>query len=97
MFNYTKIFKVIGIISFYIPIVVLIFIVNWFFDIVSIPKLQGMALLATIYTSPIGIVLAIISLIGYRNKIVIWALILNIILFFLPSIYFYFGTILFGP
>ena len=98
MSNHSKLFfKVIGIISFCIPITVLIFIINWFFNIIPIPKLQGMMLLGTMFTSPIGIVLALIALIGYRNKIVVWALILNIALLFLPSAYFYLGTILFGP
>lgn len=90
-------FKVIGIISFCIPITVLIFIINWFFNISPIPKLKGMALLGTMFTSPIGIVLALIALLGYRHKIVVWGLILNIGLLFLPSAYFYLGTILFGP
>lgn len=98
MSNNSKLFfKVIGIISFCIPITVLIFIINWFFNIIPIPKLQGMALLGTMFTSPIGILLALIALLGYRNKIVVWALILNIGLLFLPSAYFYLGTILFGP
>lgn len=98
MKNHSKLFfKVIGIISFCIPITVSIFIINWFFNIIPIPKLQGMMLLATLFTSPIGIVLALIALLGYRNKIVVWALILNIALLFLPSSYFYLGTILFGP
>lgn len=98
MSNHSKLFfKVIGIISFCIPITVSIFIINWFFNIIPIPKLQGIALLGTMFTSPIGIVLALIALIGYRNKIVVWALILNVALLFLPSAYFYLGTILFGP
>lgn len=90
-------FKVIGIISFCIPITVSIFILNWFFNIISIPKLQGMMLLGTMFTSPIGIVLALIALLGYRHKIVVSALILNTALLFLPSAYFYLGTMLFGP
>lgn len=90
-------FKIIGIISFCIPITVSIFILNWFFNIIPIPKLQGIAMLGTLFTSPIGIVLALIALLGYRNKIVVWALIFNIGLLFLPSAYFYLGTMLFGP
>lgn len=90
-------FKIIGIISFGIPITVSIFILNWFFNIIPIPKLQGIAMLGTLFTSPIGIVLALIALLGYRNKIVVWALIFNIGLLFLPSAYFYLGTMLFGP
>lgn len=97
MILYKKFFKALGLISFFIPILVLLFILNWFFNIIHLPKLQGIPLLATLYTSPIGIILALISLIGYRSKLILWSLMLNLTLLFLPSLYFYLGTLLFGP
>lgn len=90
-------FKSMGFISFCIPLMVLILVVNWFFGIIPLPRLEGMAVLFPIFTSPIGITLALISFLGYRNKIAVWALILNVLISFLPRAYFYWGTILFGP
>lgn len=88
--------KILGIISFAIPMVLLMLILNWFFNITPYQKLEGLPLLITPFVCVIGIVLGIISVKITPNKLGKWSIIVNIILFFAPSIYWYLGTLFFG-
>lgn len=92
-----KIWKVIGIFSIGIAIFQILLILNWFFQITPFQKLEGMPLLFTPFISPVGIILGIVSFLMYRNRIAKLGIISNSILFFLPWIYFYLGTLIFGP
>jgi len=85
-----------SIISFGIPIVILISILNWFFQITPFQKLEGLPLMITPFICPIGIILGIISIKITPNKLAKYSIILNVILFFLPFFYWFFGTYFFG-
>ena len=85
-----------SIISFGIPIVILISILNWFFKITPFQKLEGLPLMITPFICPIGIILGIISIKITPNKLAKYSIILNAILFFLPFLYWSLGTYFFG-
>lgn len=85
-----------GIISLVIPTVILILILNWFFQITPYQRLEGMPLLITPFICPISIILGIISIKITPNKWVKLGVIVNVILFFAPSAYWHFGTLFFG-
>ena len=85
-----------SIISFGIPIVIFISILNWFFQITPFQKLEGLPLMITPFICPIGIILGIISIKIIPNKLAKYSIILNVILFFLPFLYWFFGTYFFG-
>lgn len=89
--------KIIGIISFIIPLIMTLLILNWYFQITPYQKYQGLPLMLTPITSIIGIILANISFKKYPNKLTKWSIIFNVILFFLPFIYWILGTIIWGP
>jgi hypothetical protein len=92
-----KFWQSMGIAAFSIPILLGLLISNWFFQITSFQKLEGMPLLLTIFICPIGIVLGVISLIKTQYIIAKWGIVFNSILLILPSLYFIFGTLIFGP
>jgi hypothetical protein len=86
-----------GILSVSISLIVLLLILNWFFEITPFQKLQGIPLMITPFTSTIGIVLSIISFKKSHNIFSIIGLISNAILFVLPFLYWTIGTLVFGP
>lgn len=75
----------------------ILFILNWAFQITSFQKLEGLPLLLTPFISPIGILLGVISNLIDRNKLAKIGCICNTISLILPYIYFYLGTLIFGP
>ena len=85
-----------SIISFGIPMVIFISILNWFFQITPFQKLEGLPLMITPFICPIGIILGIISIKITPNKLAKYSIVLNAILFFLPFLYWYLGTYFFG-
>lgn len=89
--------SILGILSVSISLIVLLLILNWFFEITPYQKLQGMPLMITPFTSTIGIVLSIMSLKKSHNIISKIGLISNAILFVLPFLYWTVGTLVFGP
>lgn len=89
--------KIIGIISFIIPLIMTLLIFNWYFQITSYQKYQGLPLILTPITSIIGIILANISFKNNFNKLAKLSIIFNVILFFLPFLYWTLGTIIWGP
>ncbi|MGO1368838.1 MAG: hypothetical protein ACTHVE_05580 [Senegalia sp. (in: firmicutes)] len=92
-----KLTKTVSIISFTIPAVMTVFILNWYFQITPYQKYQGLPLMITPITSIIGIILANISLKNSSNKLARWSIVFNAILFFLPFIYWILGTLILGP
>ena len=85
-----------SIISFGIPIVILISIGNWFFQITPFQRLEGLPLMIIPFLCPIGIILGIISIKIAPNKLAKYSIILNLILFALPFLYWFLGTLLLG-
>lgn len=81
-----------------IAILLILLILNFFFDIIPIQraKTQGLAVFLPIFISPIGALLAGITL-KTAYKPALWVLVAHIILFAFPFAYFLFGTIFSGP
>ncbi|MCY6372209.1 hypothetical protein [Clostridium ganghwense] len=93
----SKIWKVISIFPIGIAIFQILLILNWLFQITPFQKLEGLPLLLTPFISTVGIIFAIIALQKDYNRIIKLGIITNCILFFLPWIYWYVGTLIFGP
>ncbi len=85
-----------GIISFTIPLISFMFILNWFFKITPYQKLEGMPLMLTPLICPIGILFGILSIKTRPNKLAKWSIIFNAILISLPFLYWTLGTLVFG-
>ncbi|AZV51319.1 hypothetical protein ACUUYQ_02695 [Bacillus halotolerans] len=80
--------------SFAFPIISAILIINFLTGIISMPW-QGMPVLFPLLLSPIGIMLALVS-IKTNKRWAIWGIILNSILLLFPFFFFIGGTLLFG-
>lgn len=89
--------NILGVISSTIAVVMILLILNWLFAITPYQKLEGFPLLMTMFTSPIGFVLGIISIKISSNKFGKIGIIGNVILFLLPYAYWFLGTLIFGP
>lgn len=88
--------NMLGIISFTIPLIIFVFILNWFFKITPFQKFQGLPLLIAPFIGLIGLVLCLISLKKSSNKFVKVGVISNIILLVLPFLYMFLGTLIGG-
>ncbi|MBU3143822.1 hypothetical protein [Clostridium sp. CF012] len=89
--------NILSVISFTIPLINFIFILNWFFKITPYQKLEGMPLMLTPIICPIGLVFGVLSMVIIRNKLAKWSIIFNAILIALPFLYWTLGTLLLGP
>ena len=92
----TKIENILGIISFTIPLIIFMLILNWFFKITPYQKLEGMPLLIAPFVGLIGLILSLITLKKLSNKFVKIGIISNAILIILPFLYIFLGTIIGG-
>ncbi|WP_243153387.1 hypothetical protein [Senegalia massiliensis] len=89
--------NIISIISFIIPLIMTLFILNWYFKITPYQRYQGLPLMLTPIASIIGIILANISFKRHSNNLAKLSIIFNTLLFFLPFAYWILGTIIWGP
>lgn len=89
--------NILGIISLTIALVIFLPILNWFFKITPYQSLQGLPLLVAPFLSLIGFVFGIISIKISSNKFGKCGIVSNVVLFLLPSLYWYLGTFIFGP
>ncbi|MBZ9687418.1 hypothetical protein G9F72_013890 [Clostridium estertheticum] len=89
--------NILGIISFTIPLINFMFILNWFLKITSYQKLEGMPLMLTPLICPIGILFGVLSIKTMPNNLAKWSIIFNAILISLPFLYWTLGTLVFGP
>ncbi|MCY7973715.1 hypothetical protein P8843_20110 [Bacillus inaquosorum] len=87
--------KVAAIFSIIIPIISAILIINFFMGVISIPW-QGMPVFFPLLLSPIGIILAFVS-IKTNKRFAVYGIVLNAIMFLFPFFWFIGGTLLFGP
>ncbi|MCY7903196.1 hypothetical protein [Bacillus inaquosorum] len=78
-----------------IPIISAILIINFFMGVISIPW-QGMPVFFPLLLSPIGIILAFVS-IKTNKRFAVYGIVLNAIMFLFPFFWFIGGTLLFGP
>lgn len=89
--------NIFSIISFIIPLIIFILILNWFFEITPYQKLEGIPLMLTPLICPIGILFGVLSIKITPNKLGKWSIIFNAILILLPFLYWTLGTIFLGP
>lgn len=89
--------NIFSIISFIIPLLIFILILNWFFGITPYQRLEGMPLMLTPLICPIGILFGVLSIKISANKLGKWSIIFNGILILLPFLYWTLGTIFLGP
>ncbi|CAN2252024.1 conserved hypothetical protein; defective SPbeta-like phage region [Bacillus subtilis] len=87
--------KVAAIFLTIIPIISAILIINFFMGVISIPW-QGMPVFFPLLISPIGIILAFVS-IKTNKRFAVYGIVLNAIMFLFPFFWFIGGTLLFGP
>ncbi len=86
-----------SVISLAIPIVVTILIINVFFGLFPLPKLQGLSVMFPIFSSPLGIILGFIGLRKYKDKASLWGIIANGVLGVVPFAYWTLGVLIWGP
>ncbi len=89
--------KVLSIISFTIPLIMFILILNWFFGITPYQRLEGLPLMLTPLVCPIGILFGALSIKITSNKLGKWSILFNCILITLPFLYWTLGTLFLGP
>lgn len=87
--------KAAAIFSIIIPIISAILIINFFMGVISIPW-QGMPVFFPLLLSPIGIILAFVS-IKTNKRFAVYGIVLNAIMFLFPFFWFIGGTLVFGP
>ncbi|ARV43909.1 hypothetical protein RS399_21750 [Bacillus inaquosorum] len=83
-----------SIFSITIPIISAILIINFFTGFISLPW-QGMPVFFPLMLSPIGIILALVS-IKANKRCAVYGIVLNAIMFLFPFLWFIGGTLLFG-
>lgn len=93
--NWIILWKGIGIISFIIPIVVLILILNWVLEITPFQQLQGQSILLPVVASPVGIIFAAISLMKTNYSYAKLGLIFNSTLLIIPFFTKFIGSFIF--
>ena len=76
-----KLANILGKISFYIAIIVIFLCINYFAKIIPFIHVTSFILVMPIYICPLGMILAIFSLVKIKNKWAILGLILNSIIF----------------
>ncbi|OLQ53701.1 hypothetical protein BHT94_19875 [Bacillus licheniformis] len=86
--------KAAAIFSMTTPIISAILIINFFTGVISIPW-QGMPVFFPLILSPIGIILALVS-IKENKRFAVYGIVLNAIMFLFPFFWFIGGTLLFG-
>jgi drug/metabolite transporter (DMT)-like permease len=87
-------FVMIAYLLFFIP---LIFIVNFFFDIITFEKIQGLPVFFPLIFCSIGLFFASKAYGIQKSALTLSVIIANLVLFLFPFIYMIGGTLLFGP
>ncbi|NPC91357.1 hypothetical protein HOO54_03625 [Bacillus sp. WMMC1349] len=83
-------------ISLLIPSFLTILILNFFFEIVPLEKIQGLPLVFPLFLCPIAAVFGFVSYRLKKDKLSQIGIIFNILLFIFPIAYNIIGTLLFG-
>lgn len=89
-----KKFVMIAYLLFFVP---LIFIVNFFFDIITLKKIQGLPIFFPLIFCFIGLFFASKAYSIQKSALTLSVIIANLVLFLFPFIYMIGGTLLFGP
>lgn len=89
--------NILGIITFTLPLITFLFILNWILKITPFQRFDGLPLLIAPLIGIIGLGLNLKLSKKLSNKVIKLGFISNIILIVLPFIYMFLGTIIFGP
>ncbi|WP_377890462.1 hypothetical protein [Alkalihalobacillus sp. R86527] len=73
-----------------------LFILNFFLDLVTLDKIQGLPVFFPLLFSTLGVLFASKALEYKKSVLPIGAIVVNGILFMLPFIFLFFGTVIFG-
>lgn len=95
LFTRKSIKNVLIFISFLIPLIFLILILNWFFNLTSYQRLEGAPILLSPFGGIIGLALCYLASKSLSGKIIKTSLVMNVVLLTLPFLYMFLGT-LFG-
>jgi len=88
--------SVLGGISIAFAVVLAALVLNFLTGLIPMDKLQGLPMVMPLVLAPIG---AIIGFVGYRmkkDKLSLWGIILNIVMFLVPIVYNIVGTLVSG-
>ncbi len=88
---------IIGFAAVLIPLIMFALIINWFFKITPFQQAEGMPLLIAPIFCIVGFILGFLSFKMSGNKLGIAGIICNSIIFLLPFLYIFLGTLFFGP
>ncbi|MEH7354635.1 hypothetical protein V7150_13815 [Neobacillus drentensis] len=85
-----------GIISLSIAVFAIVLVLNFLFGIIPIEKIQGLPMVLPIIFGPLGAIIAFISYNANKDRLSLYGIILNIIVFLIPILYNVVGTLIFG-
>lgn len=88
--------SVLGGISIAIAAVMLALIFNFLTQLIPLEKLQGLPMIMPVFFGPIGLLIGFISMKINKDKLSLYGVILNLIVFLIPFFYYIFGTLIFG-
>lgn len=84
--------SILGGLSIAVAAVLAALVINFFTDIIPLKELEGLPLFMPIPLAPIGAVLGFVGYRAFRDKLSLWGIISNIILFLVPVLYLNIGT-----
>ena len=89
-----RLLLIISYLLFFIPV---LFIANFFLDVITLNKLQGFPIFFPLLFCTVGFLFATIALKYKKSVFSIAAMVGNGVLIMFPFIYMFFGTLIFGP
>ena len=90
--------KLLIILSLVISSSLFLLFMNTFLGVIPLNEsIQGLPLLLPFFIAPVGIIIGLIGYLNLRNKLGVFGLVSNVVMFLLPFIYMIGGTLLFGP
>ncbi|MFD0736611.1 hypothetical protein, partial [Planotetraspora mira] len=95
--NFYKAKLILGKVSLGLSIILTLLILNLFFNIVNLDKIEGLPLVLPLFVSPIGIILGLISFYNSKDKVSLIGIITNLLLLLFPFAYFFIITLTIGP
>lgn len=88
--------KILGVSSLVLGLINFILIINFIFQLTPFQYLEGMPVLVPVVSAPILVLIAAISFRKTRDRVSKVSIIFNGVLFLIPFLYMYGGTLQFG-
>ena len=88
--------SVTGIISIAISVIMASLVINFLTGMIPIDKLQGLPMIMPLFFSPIGAIIGFISYRVYKDRISLYGIVFNIIMFLVPIIFNIVATMIYG-